>query len=362
MRRRRERLLGQAQHHDRVLAAGEEQHRPLELGHHLAHDEDALGLESVQMRDPVRARLAHREIRDLSVSTLEPESITRRCRCSAASNRGASSLRHTTRSGNRGSAWLYSSAVPSIREACRPVAVATATGAAESHSYWPPACTYASTRRRRSPRRSWPRPSPSAPARRRSPRRSAVTNAGGRVRLAASRIGPRTGSAASAGQRRRVGAEHRCWAGSATAPARASATAPAARRRRARRRSAASHSATAPPSRRGPPRRTRGCRPAGRRSRPGRRRSAGRVVATPSSESTASAGRQRSSCSTISSWAACRRRPAARPGRAKPSSSRSVEQHLRRRGRRATGRSRRRWPGGCWRSCASTLPPLGSPR
>ena len=44
----RERLLRQPQHDDRVLAAGEQQHRPLELGHHLAHDEDALGLERVR--------------------------------------------------------------------------------------------------------------------------------------------------------------------------------------------------------------------------------------------------------------------------------------------------------------------------
>ncbi len=47
--RRPERLLGQAQQHDRVLAAGEQQHRPLELGGDLAHDVDRLGLERTQM-------------------------------------------------------------------------------------------------------------------------------------------------------------------------------------------------------------------------------------------------------------------------------------------------------------------------
>src|SRR5205814_8175962 len=116
------------QHDVRVLAAGEPQHRPLELGDHLAHDEDAIGFERIQMRDRVGS--GHR----LS----DPSSRTP---ASAASNRGARSFRHTSRSGNRGSALLYSSAEPSTRLACRPVASATATGAAESHSYWPPACT-----------------------------------------------------------------------------------------------------------------------------------------------------------------------------------------------------------------------------
>ncbi len=47
--RRPEGLLGQAQQHDRVLAAGEQQHRPFELGGDLAHDEDRLRLERVEM-------------------------------------------------------------------------------------------------------------------------------------------------------------------------------------------------------------------------------------------------------------------------------------------------------------------------
>jgi len=47
--RRAEGLLGEAQQHDRVLAAREEQHRALELGRDLAHDEDGLGFERVEM-------------------------------------------------------------------------------------------------------------------------------------------------------------------------------------------------------------------------------------------------------------------------------------------------------------------------
>ncbi len=46
---RPERLLGQAQEHDRVLAAGEQQDGTLELGGDLTHDVDRLGLEGVEM-------------------------------------------------------------------------------------------------------------------------------------------------------------------------------------------------------------------------------------------------------------------------------------------------------------------------
>src|SRR3954449_4611981 len=46
---RPEGLLGQPQHHDRVLAAAEEHHRPLELGGDLAHHVDRLGLEDLQV-------------------------------------------------------------------------------------------------------------------------------------------------------------------------------------------------------------------------------------------------------------------------------------------------------------------------
>ena len=53
---RPERLLCEPQQHDRVLAAGEEQHRPLSLGGDLAHDVDRLGLELVEVRERVRGR------------------------------------------------------------------------------------------------------------------------------------------------------------------------------------------------------------------------------------------------------------------------------------------------------------------
>ena len=46
---RPEGLQGQMQHHDRVLATGEQQHRPLELGGHLADDVDRLGLQRAEM-------------------------------------------------------------------------------------------------------------------------------------------------------------------------------------------------------------------------------------------------------------------------------------------------------------------------
>ena len=48
-RARIERLLRQPQQHRRVLADRIEHHRPLELGDHLAHDVDALGLERREM-------------------------------------------------------------------------------------------------------------------------------------------------------------------------------------------------------------------------------------------------------------------------------------------------------------------------
>ena len=51
--RRAEGLLGQAQEHDRVLAAAEQQHRPLELRRHLPEDVDRLGLERLQVRELV---------------------------------------------------------------------------------------------------------------------------------------------------------------------------------------------------------------------------------------------------------------------------------------------------------------------
>ena len=50
-----ERLLGQAQHDAGVLAAGEQQRRPLERGGGLAQDEDRLLLEPVEMRGSSRS-------------------------------------------------------------------------------------------------------------------------------------------------------------------------------------------------------------------------------------------------------------------------------------------------------------------
>ncbi len=49
------RLLGESQEHDRVLAAGEQDHRSLELGRDLAEHVDRLGLQCIEMRDGVSA-------------------------------------------------------------------------------------------------------------------------------------------------------------------------------------------------------------------------------------------------------------------------------------------------------------------
>ena len=47
-----ERLRRQVQHHGAVLADRIEHHRLVGLGHHFAHDVDALGLQTLQMREP----------------------------------------------------------------------------------------------------------------------------------------------------------------------------------------------------------------------------------------------------------------------------------------------------------------------
>ncbi len=49
--RRPERLLGDVQHHDAVLAAGEEQHRTFELGRDLTQQMHGLRFERVEVRD-----------------------------------------------------------------------------------------------------------------------------------------------------------------------------------------------------------------------------------------------------------------------------------------------------------------------
>src|SRR5205085_4146500 len=165
-------------------------------------DEDALRFERIQVRDAVGG-LTHY--------------LTS---ARAVSSRGARSFRHTTRSGRSGSGRLYASGVPSIRLACRPVASATAAGAAESHSYCPPACTYASA----SPAITAAILAPAEPIGTRSaPRRSAspARNAGGRDRLAARRSRPPEAASGDIGGD--VGgksvARTRCCAGNATAAA-----------------------------------------------------------------------------------------------------------------------------------------------
>ena len=240
-------------------------------------------------------------------------------------------------------AWLYFSAEPSIREACSPVASATATGAAESHSYWPPACTYAST-------------SPSITAAIFDPGRAHRHQFGaelpGQVLHERGRPGTAGGEperSAGGGRHRqrrvpgrRVGGEypvlgrHRDRAGGQrpgrhSAPGRSSPGTPERRR--------------APPSRCGPSSpnsrvpssgSTIQTRSASQPRRRDRRRPS-------SSESTASAGRQRASSARRSARArglvagraqrgADRRTPARRAGHAA----------AHRRGRRASGRTRRR--------------------
>ena len=62
-RRRAEGLLGQAQQHDRVLAAAEQQHRSLELGRDLAHHVDRLGLQRPQVAQLRAAGDGHPKVR-----------------------------------------------------------------------------------------------------------------------------------------------------------------------------------------------------------------------------------------------------------------------------------------------------------
>jgi hypothetical protein len=58
--RRAERPLREGKHHDRVLTAREQQHRPLELGGDFPQDLDRLGLEDIEVgQQVVRARRWH---------------------------------------------------------------------------------------------------------------------------------------------------------------------------------------------------------------------------------------------------------------------------------------------------------------
>src|SRR6202041_2595603 len=110
-----------------------------------------------------------------------------------SSSTGAIAARQIRISGSEGEAWLEPSFEPSMREVCRPADLATATGAAESHSYWPPLCTYASA----SPAMTAAALAPAEPmGTRTAPSRSARswTNCGGRDRLTSSLIGPAGGS------------------------------------------------------------------------------------------------------------------------------------------------------------------------
>ena len=96
-----ERALGQGQHHDRVLAAGEQQHRPLELGCDLADDVYRLGLEHVELRKLVvgTRRRGHWGNSGGGRGLSEPELI-------ASSSGSASAAWQIRISGSEGFAWL----------------------------------------------------------------------------------------------------------------------------------------------------------------------------------------------------------------------------------------------------------------
>ena len=81
-RRRAERLLGEPQQHDRVLAAAEQQHRPLEFGRDLAHHVDRLGLERAQVAELGVGRDAH------SPTLARRAGRTRSSRCPPSGPRG----------------------------------------------------------------------------------------------------------------------------------------------------------------------------------------------------------------------------------------------------------------------------------
>jgi hypothetical protein len=95
--RRMERLLRQPEHGDGVLAAGEQQHRPLELGHHLADDEDGLGFQGLQLGQLVPLGVGHR---------VRAPSFVVRCRPISPTIRSATPASQTSRSGAHGSGWL----------------------------------------------------------------------------------------------------------------------------------------------------------------------------------------------------------------------------------------------------------------
>ena len=63
-------FLGEPHEHDRVLAAAEQQHGPLEFGCHLAHHVNRLGLELTQVGELWASGVAHQK-----VSTCNPHSV-----------------------------------------------------------------------------------------------------------------------------------------------------------------------------------------------------------------------------------------------------------------------------------------------
>src|SRR3954449_404734 len=96
--RRAESLLGEPEQHDRVLAAGEEQHGPLSLGGDLAHDVNRLRLELVEMRQ--RAALGARPHRATSDGT--SVSSSSRASTAAADSAGVASVVSSRSSGSAG--------------------------------------------------------------------------------------------------------------------------------------------------------------------------------------------------------------------------------------------------------------------
>jgi hypothetical protein len=62
-RRRVEGLASQVQHHGAVLADRIQHHRAVGLGHHLAHDVDALGFEALQVGQAAATQATVRTVR-----------------------------------------------------------------------------------------------------------------------------------------------------------------------------------------------------------------------------------------------------------------------------------------------------------
>ena len=109
-RRRAERLLGEAQQHDRVLAAAEQQHRSLEFRGDLAHHVDRLALQRPQvtqlwaLRDAHHAHCARLAVHASSPFIALPRrraNHTRSCPCPPSGPRGRCPAGCTARSRSR---------------------------------------------------------------------------------------------------------------------------------------------------------------------------------------------------------------------------------------------------------------------